>query len=60
MDNTGCLDYNVFHADQQKATDFKQTKCQYRKIKIIQSLISIDDIINNQVKPVSPKNEGKD
>ena len=49
--DTGGLDNTTLHLN--------QTKCQYENIKIIQSLISLDAIINNQAKPFSPKNDGK-
>ena len=56
MDDTGCLDKVIQH---QNIVLFNQTKCQYEKIKIIQSWTSLDDIIQRQGKQISTKNEGK-
>ena len=56
--DTGGLDNTTLH-QQHEINHLNQTKCQYENIKIIQSLISLDAIINNQAKPISPKNDGK-
>ena len=57
-DTTGCLD-TVFHHQQQRLADLRKADCQWRKIKILQSLMSIDDIIKNQIKKISAKDDGK-
>ena len=56
-DDTGCLD-TVFHQQQQRLADLRKADCQLRKIKILQSLMSIDDIIK-KVKKTSVKDDGK-
>ena len=56
-DDTGCLDA-VFQHQQQRLADMRKADCQLRKIKILQSLMSIDDIIK-KVKKTSVKDDGK-
>ena len=56
-DDTGCLDM-VFH-HQQRLADLRKAECQWRKVKILQSLMSIEDIIKNQVMKISAKDEGR-
>ena len=57
FDDTGCLD-TVFQHQQQRLADMRKADCQLRKIKILQSLMSIDDIIK-KVKKTSVKDDGK-
>ena len=56
-DDTGCLD-TVFQHQQERLADLRKADCQLRKIKILQSLMSIDDIIK-KVKKTSVKDDGK-
>ena len=56
-DDTGCLD-TVFNSQHHRLAELRRTDCQWRKVKILQSLMSLDDIIKNQVQKTSVKDDG--
>ena len=56
--DTGCLDM-VFSHQPERLAELRNTDCQLRKVKIVQSLMSLDDIMKNKVKKISAKDVGK-